>query len=69
MTSENVVSLKRALNGAFVEIKISRDIADPIPENGLKLLLESASKVLNKAIQKRNCFKYYLICDSEFQVK
>ncbi len=66
--SERVVSIKRALHDMFWEIKIAKLVYDPIPENGLDSLMETASRALHTAIRKRNCFKFYLVCDAEFQV-
>ena len=64
----HVVSVERALNNTFVEIKVLKNVSAVNPESGLATIVESAKKIILAALRKRNCIKFYLTCDGIFQV-
>ena len=56
------------INGNFVDISTDIYIDDVIPEEGLCKLLDMAFNIVYKAKQKRNSFKFQIICQAEFKV-
>ena len=66
--SAHVVSVNRAFNNTIVEVKVLKNVEDVNPDSGLVVILESARKIIEAALKKRNCIKFQLTCDGIFQV-
>ena len=68
MNDARIISIDRALNDTFIEIKIESEIDDVSPESGFAVMLQSARKVITAAMRARNCFKFGLTVECVFQV-
>ena len=68
MNDARIISIDRALNDTFIEIKIESEIDDVSPESGFAVMLQSARKVITAAMRVRNCFKFGLTVECVFQV-
>ena len=66
--SEHVLSVTKALDNTFVEVKVLKQTSDVNPESALSTILESARKIIIGALRKRNCIKFSITCDGLFQV-
>ena len=62
-------NVTRAVNNNFIDISTDIKVDDVVPESGLDNILNLAfTEIINKAKQKKDTFKFQIICQADFKV-
>jgi len=68
--SELTFNVTRALNDSVIEFKVRAPETqfNGTPEEGLEVLLGGVDTIIERFMQRRNCFKFHVTLDGVFQV-